>query len=214
VIRGEVAVVISLVDANAIRAGESAGMGEYGKFRSGEEEGSKLLYSRSIVSTMRLTLLNPLRRRECTKMVETFAPHHRDEELRSVNSVPAVFSARMRDSGVSPMVCLRRTLSATFPRMGGIVSRLARLSVRRCLSRSMAQAGRDELVRAERAGAMIARLRTLLGLPAAFVTGGYISRTILRRCLRVFRLAASRALATSLYHSLHQPPRVAGAFLI
>lgn len=147
-------------------------------------------------------------------MVETAAQHRRDEELRSVNTVHAVFSARVGEGVVSPMVCLRRISSATSPRMGGIVSRLTGLSVRHALSGMMAQADREQRVRAERAGAMIARLRTLLGLPAAFVTGGYISRTILRRCLRVFRLAASRALATRLYHSLHQPPRVAGAFLI
>jgi hypothetical protein len=103
--------------------------------------------------------------------------------------------------------------------MGGANPWLGILRGKNGLTRAACERNRAELAfleraHLERAGAMIARLRTLLNLPAAFVTGGYISRTILRRCLRVFRLAASRALATHLYHNLHQPPRVAGAFLV
>lgn len=153
----------------------------------------------------------------CTEMVESLAFHRRDEEARDASEARAACSARAE--ATSPTVCLRRSCPVSSPRMGGANPWLGILRGKNSVTRAACERNRAELAgleraRLDRAGAMIARLRTLLSLPAAFVTGGYISRTILRRCLRVFRLAASRALATHLYHNLHQPPRVAGAFLV
>lgn len=70
-----------------------------------------------------------------------------------------------------------------------------------------------------RTACLLARLLTCLNVPvdlalARHVTHRSLTYTLLSGSHSVLRRRASRSLAMHRYHTLHQPPRVAGAFLV
>jgi hypothetical protein len=70
-----------------------------------------------------------------------------------------------------------------------------------------------------RTACLLARLLTCLNVPvelalARHVTHRSLTFTLLSGSHSVLRRRASRSLAMHRYHTLHQPPRVAGAFLV
>jgi hypothetical protein len=70
-----------------------------------------------------------------------------------------------------------------------------------------------------RAACILARLLACLNVPAELALERLsnrrsLSHTIRCRCLSALRRRASKSLAMQRYHTMHQPPRVAGAFLV
>lgn len=70
-----------------------------------------------------------------------------------------------------------------------------------------------------RTACLLARLLTCLNVPVELaltrhITHRSLTYTLLSGSHSVLRRRASRSLAMHRYHALHQPPRVAGAFLV
>jgi hypothetical protein len=172
---------------------------------------SKMLYSASILLTMPGHRLFGLKRFGqpcevvCGEMIDAWLVYFRQKFSLGSGLAPTGWT-----EGRAPGCVLAST--PVVPKsvtLRGAAVKAARSMV--CLR------GRDSLN--ARTACILARLLACLNVPAELALERLsnrrsLSHSIRCRCLSALRRRASKSLAMQRYHTMHQPPRVAGAFLV